>query len=97
MKGISNNIPEEYRKEALEKLIKLYLEDDLITHKEKINITESTKFSEDLGMDSLDMYDFRYNMGEKFNLKISEDEMADLETFKDCINYIYTKEILNRR
>jgi acyl carrier protein len=55
---------------------------------EKDKITLSKKFVEDLDIDSLSMMTIVVNAEEKFEIRIPDDDVKDLKTPKDVIDYV---------
>ncbi len=56
--------------------------------KDSINITDNLR---DLGIDSLDLLDFILEAEEKFDIKIEDDELLNLNTISDVVALIKTK------
>ncbi len=54
-------------------------------------ITESTDFIEDLGADSLDLFELAMSMEEKFNIEIPSEDLANIKTVGDALIYIEEK------
>lgn len=54
-----------------------------------------TSFKDDLGADSLDLYELIMALEEKYNLEIPSDELTDmeLETVEDVVNFLKSKGI----
>ena len=54
-----------------------------------------TSFKEDLGADSLDLYELIMALEEKYNLEIPPEELTDmeLETVEDVVSYLKSKGI----
>ncbi len=52
---------------------------------EKITLESSL---EDLGMDSLDVVDLFMNIEDEFNIELPEDEMENLKTLGDLVEYV---------
>lgn len=54
-----------------------------------------TSFKEDLGADSLDLYELIMALEEKYNLEISPEELTnmELETVEDVVNFLKSKGI----
>ena len=54
-----------------------------------------TSFKEDLGADSLDLYELIMALEEKYNLEIPPEELTnmELETVEDVVNYLKSKGI----
>ncbi|NQU02793.1 MAG: acyl carrier protein [Syntrophaceae bacterium] len=63
---------------------------------EQLNVTEEecvpeAAFMDDLGADSLDIVELIMAMEDKFDLEISDDDLANIRTVKDVIEYIKDK------
>lgn len=54
-----------------------------------------TSFKEDLGADSLDLYELIMALEEKYNLEIPPEELTnmELETVEDVVSYLKSKGI----
>lgn len=52
------------------------------------DITPDTKFVDDLGFNSFDFMSFLGEAEEKFGIKVNEEEILDLATVGDAIDYI---------
>lgn len=52
-----------------------------------------TSFKDDLGADSLDLYELILALEERYNLELPTEELTDmdLETVEDVINYLRSK------
>lgn len=57
------------------------------------SITPETSFKEDLGADSLDLFELVMNLEEEYNIEIPAEELADLTTVGLFLNYIASKGI----
>ncbi len=57
------------------------------------SITNDTRFKEDLGADSLDLFELVMNLEEEYNVEIPAEELADLTTVGAFLNYISEKGI----
>lgn len=51
-------------------------------------ITENSKFADDLGFNSFDFMSFLGEVEEKFGIQVKEEEILELSTVGDAINYI---------
>lgn len=60
--------------------------------KEQLNaeaeITEATSFKEDLGADSLDLFELVMAMEEEFGIEIPPEDLEQILTVGDIINYL---------
>ena len=54
-------------------------------------VTESKSFQDDLDIDSLSMVEIAVQAEDKFGVKIPDDELANLKTVGDAVNFIVTK------
>ena len=54
-------------------------------------VTENASFSEDLGIDSLDLFDLVMSFEEEFGIEIPAEELEDLKTVGDMVNYLNNK------
>jgi acyl carrier protein len=52
------------------------------------DVTLAKSFTEDLDVDSLSMVEIALAAEEKFNVKIPDDELANLKTVGDAVSYI---------
>lgn len=51
-------------------------------------ITEKTRFIEDLGADSLDLYEIMIGLEEAFDLNLNPDQFEDVVTLKDAADVL---------
>ena len=55
-------------------------------------ITMETSFEEDLGADSVDLVELVMAMEEEFGIgEVAEEDLAELKTVGDCVNYLAGK------
>ena len=55
-------------------------------------ITMETSFEDDLGADSVDLVELIMAMEEEFDVgEVAEDDLAELKTVGDCVNYLAGK------
>lgn len=64
----------EMLKEAIVKVLKI----------DKSEITKETRFAEDLGADSLDLYQIAMNLEESFDVSFGEDDLKQVITVQDA-------------
>lgn len=86
---------EELRKQELkrrleERLIRILKENDCLYNSSK-EVTETTLFEKDLGLDSLDRYEYLYYVEETLGVNIPDDKANDFENIKDYANYLEGK------
>ncbi len=54
-------------------------------------ITMETSFKDDLGLDSLDLFELVMALEEEYSLEIPADDLTDLLTVGDVVEYLKTK------
>lgn len=52
------------------------------------SITEASSFKEDLGADSLDLFELVMGLEDEFGIEIPTDDLEQITTVGDVINYI---------
>ena len=57
---------------------------------EEDEITPDTSFKEDLGADSLDLFELTMALEEEYDTEIPAEELEDIETVGDVIEYLFT-------
>ena len=50
-----------------------------------------TNFKDDLGVDSLDLYEIVMKLEDEFDVEIPAEELDDVATFEDVLNYLKSK------
>ena len=58
---------------------------------EEETIGMDTSFKDDLGADSLDLFELVMALEEEYGLEISAEELTDMETVGDVIEYLRNK------
>ena len=58
---------------------------------EESSITETTSFKDDLGADSLDLYELVMALEEKYEVEIPSEELAELTTVGAVMEYLKNK------
>ena len=58
---------------------------------EESSITETTSFKDDLGADSLDLFELVMALEEKYEVEIPSEELAELTTVGAVMEYLKTK------
>ena len=63
---------------------------------EKLGVSQDemqldTNFKDDLGVDSLDLYEIVMKMEDEFDVEIPAEELEDVATFEDVLNYLKSK------
>ncbi|MDF2609421.1 MAG: Acyl carrier protein [Lachnospiraceae bacterium] len=54
-------------------------------------ITISSSFKEDLGADSLDLFELVMALEEEFDIEIPSDDLASITTVEEVVNYLKDK------
>ena len=55
-------------------------------------VTPETSFEDDLGADSVDLVELIMAMEEEFGIgEVAEEDLAELKTVGDCVNYLVNK------
>jgi acyl carrier protein len=60
---------------------------------DKSEITESTTFKDDLGADSLDLFELVMAIEEKYEIEIPSEDLNNIVSVGDVINYLKDKGI----
>lgn len=55
---------------------------------EESEVTMEASFSDDLGADSLDLFELVLSIEETFDVKIPNEELANIKTVKDALDYV---------
>ena len=55
------------------------------------SITENTNFKDDLGADSLDLFELVMGLEEEYSIEIPAEELTDINTVGDVISYLKDK------
>ena len=71
--------------------IKALLAEELGVNEDEI--TETTSFKEDLGADSLDLFELVTNLEEEYNIEIPAEELEKLTTVGKVIDYLKSVKI----
>lgn len=71
--------------------IKRIISEQLSVDESQIN--ESAAFKEDLGADSLDLFELVMALEEEFEIEIPTDDLNSIITVEDVINYLKAKGI----
>jgi acyl carrier protein len=51
-------------------------------------IGEETRFKEDLDADSLDLYELVMELEDRYGIKVSEQQAAEIETVGDAVSFV---------
>lgn len=55
---------------------------------EESNITETSSFKEDLGADSLDLFELVMALEEEYGVEIPTEDLEQIETIGDVVKYL---------
>ena len=55
---------------------------------EESAITEEASFQEDLDADSLDLYELVMELEDRYGIRVSEEEAAEIETVGDAVDFV---------
>ena len=55
------------------------------------SIDENTSFKDDLGADSLDLFELVMGLEEEYSIEIPAEELTDISTVGDVMNYLKEK------
>lgn len=78
------------KKEMLEKIKSIIAEQLSV---EESTITLSSSFKDDLGADSLDLFELVMALEEEFDIEIPSEDLASINTVEEIINYLKEKGI----
>jgi acyl carrier protein len=81
----------EQQKETIHKKVVEVLREVLILEPDEPVISPGTRFVEDLGAESLDMAQFVMSLEEEFEQSIEDEQLMDLKTVQDAVDYIQKK------
>ncbi len=56
-------------------------------------ITEETSFKDDLGADSLDLFELVMRCEEEFGIEFPSEDLENIKTVGDVINYIKSQDV----
>ena len=73
------------RNEVLE-LVRTHLSTELEVDKAKID--EGTRFREDLDADSLDLYELVMELEDRYKIRMSEEEAAEVKTVGHAVDFV---------
>lgn len=69
--------------------VKAIFEEQLGVSQDEMQL--DTNFKDDLGVDSLDSYEIVMKMEDEFDVEIPAEELEDVATFEDVLNYLKSK------
>ena len=69
--------------------VKAIFEEQLGVSQDEMQL--DTNFKDDLGVDSLDLYEIVMKMEDEFDVEFPAEELEDVATFEDVLNYLKSK------
>ena len=69
--------------------VKAIFEEQLGVSQDEMQL--DTNFKDDLGVDSLDLYEIVMKMEDEFDVEIPAEELDDVATFEDVLKYLKSK------
>jgi acyl carrier protein len=69
--------------------VKAIFEEQLGVSQDEMQL--ETNFKDDLGVDSLDLYEIVMKLEDEFDVEIPAEELEDVVTFEDVLNYLKGK------
>jgi acyl carrier protein len=73
-------------REEVMKLVREHLRTELEVPAERIRA--ETRFREDLDADSLDLYELVMELEDRYGIRVSEEEAAEIETVGDAVDFV---------
>ena len=64
---------------------------EIISEQLNLDITPDTSFKDDLGADSLDLFELVMALEEEYDLEIPTEELTDMQTIGDVMEYLRGK------
>jgi acyl carrier protein len=72
------------------KLVRDHLSTELEVSPERIQ--PETRFREDLDADSLDLYELVMELEDRYGIRVSEEEAAEIETVGDAVEFVCARD-----
>ena len=76
------------REEVLER-VRTHLSNELEVPLDEIS--EQTRFREDLDANSLDLYELVMELEDNYGIRVSEEEAAEIETVGDAVDFVLAR------
>ena len=73
-------------REEVMKLVRDHLSTELEVEPERIQ--PETRFRDDLDADSLDLYELVMELEDRYDIRVSEEEAAGIETVGDAVDFV---------
>jgi len=88
---VIGDFDEKRRMKMLEKIATIVKEQ--LNLDDGVEITEETSFKDDLGADSLDLFELVMALEEEYGMEIPSEDLENLVTVGDVIEFIKSKDI----
>jgi acyl carrier protein len=76
----------EMERDEVMKLVRDHLATELEVSPDRIQ--PATRFREDLDADSLDLYELVMELEDRYDIRVSEEEAAEIETVGDAVDFV---------
>ena len=76
-------------REEVTKIVRDHLVTELEVDESKI--ADGTRFKEDLDADSLDLYELVMELEDRYGIRVSEEEAADIKTVGDAVDFVVAR------
>ena len=73
-------------RDEVTKLVRDHLVAELEVDPDKVK--PETRFREDLDADSLDLYELLMELEDRYGIRVSEEEAAEIETVNDAVEFV---------
>jgi acyl carrier protein len=77
-------------REEVMKLVRDHLSTELEVSPDRIQA--DTRFREDLDADSLDLYELVMELEDRYEIRVSEEEAAQIETVGDAVDFVTARD-----
>jgi acyl carrier protein len=77
-------------REEVMKLVRDHLSTELEVSPDRIQ--PDTRFREDLDADSLDLYELVMELEDRYEIRVSEEEAAQIETVGDAVDFVTARD-----
>jgi acyl carrier protein len=77
-------------REDVMRLVRQHLSTELEVAPERIQ--PETRFREDLDADSLDLYELVMELEDRYGIRVSEEEAAEIETVGDAVDFVCARD-----
>ena len=81
-------------REEVMNLVREHLATELEVPRERITL--ETRFREDLDADSLDLYELVMELEDRYGIRVSEEEAAEINTVGDAVDFVTSRVMQGR-